>query len=111
MPMVRELSADFEDLATTTVPVERLLYSLDFGLSKVWWCTKLILPETGIRHLPTGVGGPRLLINEYQSWPAPYRHDEDAWLDVKGAFELGGVLRQPKDPSTRAQRLHDTGEA
>lgn len=107
----RELNSEFEDCGEAQIPKGFLIASLASDLSKVWFCTKRIGPSGEIELLPTGVVGPRILLDGEHSWAAPYRADNSAWLDVKGAFLGNAAPYQPKDPIARAKRLQATGEA
>jgi hypothetical protein len=106
----RRLSASFEDRGATTATVSQLVDLLEPRLSKVWFCTRLI-QDSGLVDLPLDLTGPRILLEEDNSWFAPYRDDFDAWLDVKGAFLGAAGAYQPKDPVDRAKKLQLTGEA
>ena len=107
----RELNSEFEDCGKAQIPKSFVIASLVPDLSKVWFCTKRIQPSGEIERLPTGVVGPRILLDDEHSWAAPYRVDNDSWLDVKGAFLGCTGPYQPKDPIARAKRLQATGEA
>ena len=63
-----------------------------------------------IEDLPLGFNNEKLLLPNNVRWPALSRDDQDAWLEVKGAF-VGEQVYQPKDPFFRAIRLHVSGEA
>ena len=114
LPMVvqgRELDCTFQDCGPARISRDFLISSLVEDLSKIWFCGKLIQREGGIRDLPTGVVGPKILLSGGERWAAPNRDERDAWLDVKGAF-LGAAGRyQPKDPVARAKALQTTGQA
>ncbi len=107
----RELDSEFKDCGGTEVPKSFLVQSLVMDLSKVWFCTNRLRPGGGTELLPMGIVGPRILLDGNVSWAAPYRGDETAWLDVKGAFLGDRGPYQPKDPVKRAERLQATGEA
>ena len=107
----QELNSEFEDCGETQIPKGFLIASLVPNLSKVWFCTKRIRYGGGIETLPTGVLGPRILLDGDDSWAAPYRDDDTGWLDVKGAFLGEAAPYQPKDPIGRAKKLQATGEA
>jgi hypothetical protein len=107
----RELKSTFEDCGKSLIPRSFVLASLIPELSKVWFCTKRIQHDGGIDLLLTGVVGPRLLLEEGIRWAAPYRENDSAWLDVKGAFLGQAGPYQPKDPMGRAKKLQATGEA
>lgn len=108
---VRLLSPTFDDCGALRVHRSDIFTSLDPGLSKVWFCARLISPSGRIVELPTGTVGPRLLLEDGTSWATVSRDDCDAWLDIKGAFLGSGRLYQTKDPIARATKLHVTGEA
>ena len=107
----RDLDSQFEDRGEVLVSKNFVLTSLVPDLSKVWFCVKRIRTGGGIELLPTGVVGPPLLLNGDVRWAAPYREQESAWLDVKGAFIGESGLYQPKDPIGRARTLQATGQA
>lgn len=107
----RQLNSMFQDCGKTMIEKSFVLASLVPDLSKVWFCTKLIQARGGVQLLPTGLTGPKLLLEGGIRWAAPYREEESAWLDVKGAFLGKGAAYQPKDPVQRAKRLHASGEA
>jgi hypothetical protein len=107
----RDLSGKFEDCGEVLIRRGFVLTSLVSDLSKVWFCAKRIQSGGGIELLPTGVVGPGLLLNGDVRWAAPYREQDSAWLDVKGAFIGESGLYQPKDPIGRAKGLQATGEA
>jgi hypothetical protein len=108
----RELNDEFQDCGGFQMRKDFLINSLEPDLSKVWFCTKRIRPDGGIEMLPTGVvGEPRILLSGGDSWPAPYREGDAAWLDVKGAFLGQAGAYQVKDPIRRARKLQAKGEA
>jgi hypothetical protein len=84
------------------------LYSLLPYLTKIWFCGRLI--EPGVVRLPI-VSGPKLVIDG-QDWTALFHvNDEDAWLEIKGAFIGGPRPYQPKRPIGRAKKLQAIGTA
>jgi len=105
------LNDRFEDCGQVQIPKTFLMNSLTPDLSKVWFCTKLIGRDCGIKDLPLGVVGPRILLNYNESWAAPSREDDKAWLEIKGAFLGEAGPYQPKDPRSRARTLRAKGEA
>lgn len=107
----RQLTHLFQDCGEVQIAKTFLMSSLTPNLSKVWFCTKLIQRGGGIQDLPSGVVGPRILLDDDDSWAAPYRDDREAWLDVKGAFLGERGPYQPKDPEARAKTLQAKGEA
>lgn len=107
----RCLSPKFEDCGALTVPREQICISLDPELSKVWFCGLLMTGDGRVVQLPSGATGPRLRLDEQNTWAALVRDEADAWLDVKGAFLGRDGLYQPKDPADRAKKLQSTGEA
>lgn len=108
---VRCLSPDYEDCGAFAVPRERIVQSLDPGLSKLWFCGRRIVGDGTVVQLPSGATGPRLHLDEQNSWATLARDESDAWLDVKGAFLGSGGPYQLKDPCERARMLQSTGEA
>ncbi len=107
----RLLNADFDDIGSTEIPRIQVLESLCARLSKIWFCTRLVTYNSGVRPLASGVGGPRLKLDDGTTWAAPTREDVDSWLEAKGAFLTESGLWQPKDPKQRALQLEKTGEA
>lgn len=106
-----KIVGDFEDAGEVEIPKSFLLTSLVPSLAKVWLCTKR-LGRHDVEDLPIGVTGPRLRLGDDVFWWAPYRADEDAWLEIKGAFvDVAGFTYQPKSPLDRAKMLHDRGTA
>jgi hypothetical protein len=109
--LARRLSPEFEDSGAIEVSREQACDSLDPVLSKVWFCCTLIAGNGTVTQLQTGVTGPRLRLGDHATWAAIARNEEDAWLDVKGAFVGGNEPYQLKDPIERAKKLHTCGEA
>jgi len=107
----RQLNGRFEDCGQAQIPKTFVIASLTPDLSKVWFCTKLIESDGVIIDLLLGVVGPRILLDHDESWAAPYREDDGAWLDIKGAFLGKAGPYQPKNPKARAQTLQTRGEA
>jgi hypothetical protein len=107
----RELDDRFEDVGETQIGKPFLIASLVPEMSKVWLCTKRIRPNGGTEFLPSGLLGPRILLDRNGSWAAPYRDDDTSWLDIKGAFIGKAEAYQPKAPLDRAKDLHATGGA
>lgn len=107
----RELNSVFADCGEAQIPKGFLMDSLTPGLSKVWFCTKRIQPDGAIEELPTGVVGPKILLDQGELWAAPCREDDSAWLDIKGAFLGKAGPYQPKAPICRAKTLQARGEA
>jgi len=79
--------------------------SLNVDLPKLW----LGATPIGGGYLPTAASGPKICVGS-KRWYAFYMGD-NAWLDLKGAFNANNRLCQPKDPLTRALKLHETGNA
>jgi hypothetical protein len=107
----RRLSHTFEDCGSTTVTRDQACLSLDPNLSKVWFCTRLIVDDERIQQVPSGTTGPRLRLSDGSSWPAIARDEPDAWIDIKGAFLSRSGIYQLKDPVARAKNLAATGAA
>lgn len=107
----RELKNDFQDVGPIQIRKRLLLKSLDRKLSKLWLCGKLILPKGGIKPIPMGYGGPKLILNSDRCWEALYLGTEPIWLDCKGAFSGEAEIYQIKCPLDRARKLHVTGRA
>lgn len=107
----RLLTHKFEDCGSFVVTREQICASLVPDMSKVWFCARLISGDGRVAQLPSGVVGPRLLLDEHITWAAIAREDEFAWLDIKGAFIGTCGPYQPKDPIDRAKRLETSGEA
>jgi len=81
----RWLGHPAKDLGPLRIQRDLLLQSLEPCVAKIWWCADRFRPGGGIDPLPFGVTGPRLLLGDTE-WNAPYRDEEDAWLEVKGRF-------------------------
>lgn len=109
--VARRLTHEFEDCGSMEVTREHVCASLDPALSKVWFCAKLIAGNGAVRQLPSGVVGPRLRLADQSKWAAITRDEQDAWLDVKGAFLGASGRYQLTDPVERAKKLAASGEA
>lgn len=107
----RCLTHTFDDRGPMTMTRDQACASLDTELSKVWFCGRLILGDGRVQQLRVGITSPRLRLPDGHTWAAIARDDQDAWLDVKGAFVGATGLYQLKDPIERAKRLAATGEA
>lgn len=107
---VARLDSSFEFKRTEVIARSVFLNSLDPAQSKLWMCGKRVQMSGSVERLAMGLSGPRILLGSSVSWPAPFPHDSDAWLDVKGAFLGRHGLYQPKDPHVRAQALATIGE-
>lgn len=103
------LTKDFEIRCVEQTTSERLICSLDPGLSKIWFCGKLMESDGTIRQLVPAVSGPKILLDSCKRWAALFPTDSEAWLETKGAFMGQDRLYQPKDPTTRAKKLGATG--
>lgn len=110
--VAQRLTSSFEDLGPMTASVQDLLRSFEPGLSKVWFCERLIEHGGGIKHLHVFKTGPRLVLGAGSgTWPSLYADQANAWLDLKGAFVADDRVYQLKDPATRALGLHSDGTA
>jgi hypothetical protein len=112
--VARKIKDGFEDDGEILLERSLFVSSLVPTLSKLWVCTKRLGKGGSIETLRLGVAGPRIRLGVdpfAASWPAIYPDDENAWLDIKGAFlgDLGPY--QPKDPVARAKKLQDDGTA
>ena len=107
---VVRLDRSFEFKRTEVIARRDFLDSLEPDLSKLWMCGQRVQMSGSVERLALGLTGPRILLGSCLSWPAPFPHDSDAWVDVKGAFLGRDGLYQPKDPHARAQALATTGE-
>lgn len=74
----RKLNCEFEDCGHVQLTKLFVMTSLTRDLAKIWFCTKLIQRDGGVKDLPPGVVGPRILLDGGQSWAAPYREHGDA---------------------------------
>jgi hypothetical protein len=101
---IRRVDTAMNDLEAISLPSADLVRSLDPELAKVWFGATPI----GGGYRPTGLSGPKIRVGS-ASWAAPYM--DDAWLDLKGAFDGNSQLYQPKSPRERANKLHETGRA
>lgn len=108
---VRHLTSNFDDCGPIEITREQACASLDPNLSKIWICARLIIGDGQVQQLPSGLTGPRLSLADGTTWPAISRDESDAWLDVKGAFLGKDGPYQLKDPSKRAKKLAESGEA
>jgi hypothetical protein len=102
----KRLNASFKDCGAFEVTVSQLVNSLEPCLSKLCVATVFIGSDA---PLPLVGTGPRILLEEGNSWSTIYRDDPDAWLEVKGAFLGVSGPYQIKDPVKRAQDLQRTG--
>ena len=90
----------------------QFLRSLDFCLSKVWYCTAEVVPEGKLRNLPSGVSNTETITVGFQyPWKKIEQDQGDCIIEIKGAFLGKCGLFQVKDPELRAQRLSERGEA
>jgi hypothetical protein len=62
------------------------------------------------RIVPSG-SGPKLAIDEQTRWLAIVTSEDDAWLDLNGAFLGQSGPHQIKPPRLRAEILHERGQA
>jgi hypothetical protein len=107
----RHLLGQFDDGGPAVFTKGFLLESVVPDLSKIWCCSRLIGKRGGISDLLPGVAGPHILLEEGLPWAAPYRDEDAAWMEIKGAFLRASGPYQPKDPKMRAHSLNTTGEA
>ena len=108
----RLLDECFHDRSAGEISKSFVMASLgrDRSLSKVWYCGKRIGRFGGVEIPVLSVGGPKILLDDRtQPWLALCPDDDNAWLDVKGAFLGKDRPYQIKDPVERAKELHDTG--
>lgn len=105
------LNSEFKSIGHRNIRKISLIDSLDLTMSKIWFCTKLIKYDESIEELPLDLLGPRILLDNNETWAAPYCDDGSAWLEVKGAFLGQEGPHQPKDPIDRAKGIHETGTA
>lgn len=98
----------FEYKGPTSVSVPFILSSLDPILSKAWCCTGRVYRHGVTSSLRVGHFNRGLSFNVGDDWSALYVDEEDAWLDLKGAFLR---LYQEKDPMKRAEEMWRTGSA
>lgn len=106
----RQFAHDFEDVGPCDISKAFLKQSLVPYFSKIWVCTKQINETGGTSYTPPQVSGPRLLVGG-ERWTALEADQENAWLDVKGAFIGKSGAYQLKDPECRAIILQKTGTA
>ncbi|MDZ4341429.1 MAG: hypothetical protein U1E51_03215 [Candidatus Binatia bacterium] len=106
----RLLSPSFKDLGEITETVDRLVFSLDPHLSKVWACADVMDGNGAFRHVSLGLTTPWLLLPDGGHWLGISQDDPDAFLEIKGAFMKPSGLYQPKSPEARAKAISSTGE-
>jgi hypothetical protein len=106
----RRFDHGFADRGVAPISKAFALTSLTSDISKIWLCTALIDADGSLRAMPTGVTGPRLLVEGHQ-WLAWFRDFNDSWIELKGAFLGPHGPYQLKDTWTRALRLHENGTA
>jgi hypothetical protein len=110
----RLLDAKFSDLGPIAIEKDFVLRSLDVGLSKVWMPTRRIPSALSdgskADAISLGISNEKLVLAEGLSWTALSRTEDEAWLEIKGAF-VGDRLYQPKDPFFRAITLSISGTA
>ena len=100
------------DSGATKVPLNRFLSSLHPLLAKVWKCTSLIDGNGGITFLPSGCSGsPKIDVDRQAQWVCICSENNDAWIDVKGAFVSGRARYQSKNYKSRATDLYEKGQA
>lgn len=108
----RDLNESFKDIGPAAIQKNFIIASLDPELGKIWYCSDRLSLDGKIQILAPGITGPGLEIDDSDTWPAPYRDDEDAWLQVTGAFrDEAGRWYAGKDPVCRAKRLQRDGTA
>ncbi|WP_417729067.1 hypothetical protein [Roseovarius sp.] len=101
------LGKGFVALRGEMMPLSTLAGTLMPGLAKTWLCGRLITPEGMVVENLTG-SIPRLNLTN-KKWPAFYQ--DDAWLELKGAFVGDGEPFQPKLPEQRCNTLCKDGTA
>ena len=108
-----DISERFDDCGRINVARRKFLASLaiEGSLPKVWFCTRRICKQGGVKCLSLGLGGPKLSVGNEIEWAAPAPDDDNAWLDIKGAFWREDGPYQPKDPLCRAHILASSGGA
>ena len=95
-----------------TLDSSQFLRSLDFCLSKVWYCTVEIDHEGKLQNLPTGVSGKnKIKVGLEDPWKKIEQDTRDCIIEIKGAFLGERGLFQIKDPELRARKLSEKGEA
>jgi len=95
-----------------TLDSSQFLRSLDFCLSKVWYCTAEVVPKGKPRKLPSGVSnGEKINVGLQYPWKKIEQGSDDCIIEIKGAFLGERGLFQIKDPELRARRLSESGEA
>ena len=108
----RRLSSSFDDLGPITIRASDLLTSLDPSLSKVWFCGRRIGHTGGVEDLEVFRSTPDLTFRSgREAWRSICADDQNAWLDVKGAFLGDNGLYQPKTPIARGRDLESRGTA
>jgi hypothetical protein len=101
-----------EDRGALTIEKRDLLESFERYVSKIWWCRDRFKPDAGVEKLPFGLDGPRLALDEYVTWAAPFRSDAESWLELKGRFVGKPRFDQHKKYiATRAISLSKNGTA
>jgi hypothetical protein len=109
-----DLSEEFDHCGLISVERRRFLASLttERSLTKVWFCVCRIGNTGGIELLAPGLAGSsRKLFVGDKEWAAPFPDDDNAWLDLKGAFLGEDEPYQPKHPVCRARELASCGKA
>lgn len=98
-----------KDCGAVEVPLSDIIRSLEPYMSRVWWCAHRIRPEGGLEDLPYGFED-QVEVAPGVQWSAPYRDEDDAWLEIKGRFlGLPRWDQGKKLLSTRAKDLQRTG--
>lgn len=95
-----------------TLDSSQFLRSLDFCLSKVWFCTAEVVPEGELRMLPLGVSYEKEIdVGLQHPWKKIEQGPDDCIIEIKGAFVGERRLFQIKDPELRARGLTESGGA
>jgi hypothetical protein len=109
-----------------TVPRDLFIKSLLPSESKIWICERRIRVDGGD---PEDIGfaaisgslNAKLRVPRWSSaihpttrevgegLRAPFPNDPDAWLDIKGGFLVGDLVKQHKSPRDRARMIHEYG--
>jgi hypothetical protein len=103
------LGKGFSPEGTQILPRSEYVTSLNQPLAKIWFCARCITGTGTVELNLPGLSGPKIILGDGRRWAAPSQ--DDAWLEVKGAFVGDGDPFQPKLVDARSEKLHRDGEA
>lgn len=106
----RTLSPSLKDLGEAMAAPIELTSSLEPSLSKIWSCRDIMDGNGEFRQVSLGLTTPKLGMPDGSFWLAISQQDQDAYLEIKGAFSRPQGLYQPKAAELRAKAIQTAGE-